>query len=66
MNAYTTSLEPDSELESTTLALKNCQKSNNIKSCMQCISFIDCNLRKQYVLNVYNSMNKGKQGGFEF
>ena len=66
MNAYTTSSEPDDELESTTLALKNCQKSNNLKSCIPCTSFLDCNLRKQYVLEVYNSMNKGNTGGFEF
>ena len=49
-----------------TLALKTCQESNNLKSCMKCTSFLDCNLRKQYALEVYNSMNKGNTGGFEF
>ena len=58
--------EPEDELDSITLALKTCQESNNLKSCMPCISFLDCNLRKQYVLDVYNSMNKGNTGGFEF
>ena len=58
--------EPEDELDSITLALKTCQESNNLKSCMPCISFLDCNLRKQYVLEVYNSMNKGNTGGFEF
>ena len=58
--------EPEDELETITLALKTCQESNNLKSCMPCISFLDCNLRKQYVLDVYNSMNKGNTGGFEF
>ena len=58
--------EPEDELDSITLALKTCQESNNLKSCMPCTSFIDCNLRKQYVLDVYNSMNKGNTGGFEF
>ena len=58
--------EPEEELETITLALKTCQESNSIKSCMPCISFLDCNLRKQYVLDVYNSMNKGNTGGFEF
>ena len=64
MNAC--SSEPEDVLDSITLALKTCQESNNLKSCMQCTSFLDCNLRKQYVLSVYNSMNKGNTGGFEF
>ena len=64
MSTYNSELED--ELETITLALKDCQESNNLKSCMPCTSFIDCNLRKQYVLNVYNSMNKGNTGGFEF
>ena len=58
--------EPEDELDSVTLALKTCQESNNLKSCMKCTSFLDCKLRKQYVLEVYNSMNKGNTGGFEF
>ena len=58
--------EPEDVLDSITLALKTCQESNNLKSCMLCTSFLDCNLRKQYVLEVYNSMNKGNTGGFEF
>ena len=58
--------EPEDELDSITMALKTCQESNNLKSCMLCTYFLDCNLRKQYVLNVYNSMNKGNTGGFEF
>ena len=56
----------NNNLETITLALKDCQKNNNLKSCMPCISFFDCNLRKQYVLDIYNSMNKGNTGGFEF
>lgn len=64
MSAYNS--EPEEILDSITLALKTCQQSNNIKSCMPCKSFLDCNLRKQYVQEVYNSMNKGKTGGFEF
>lgn len=58
--------EPEDGLDSITLALKTCQESNNLKSCMQCTSFLDCNLRKQYVLSVCNSMNKVNTGGFEF
>ena len=64
MNAC--SSEPEDVLDSITLALKTCQESNNFKSCIRCTSFLDCNLRKQYVLEVYNSMNKGNTGGFEF
>ena len=56
----------NNKLETITLALKDCQESNNLKSCMPCTYFLDCNLRKQYVLDVYNSMNKGNTGGFEF
>ena len=58
--------EPEDVLDSITLALKTCQESNKLKSCMPCTYFLDCNLRKQYVLEVYNSMNKGNTGGFEF
>ena len=64
MNTYNS--EPEDEIDSITLALKTCQESNSLKSCMPCESFLGCNLRKQYVLSVYNSMNKGNTGGFEF
>lgn len=46
--------------------LKACQNSLNFKSCNDCDKFFDCNIRKEYVKAVYESMNKGSTGGFEF
>jgi len=46
--------------------LKNCQESNSLKSCTPCSQFFECELRKRYVIAVYESMNKGSGGGFEF
>ena len=46
--------------------LKNCQESNSLKSCTPCNQFFECELRKRYVIAVYESMNKGSGGGFEF
>ncbi|WP_294954822.1 hypothetical protein [Sulfurovum sp.] len=47
-------------------ALENCQKEHQVDSCMQCEKFLDCELRDAYVKAVYDSMSKGKGGGFEF
>ena len=55
-------LKLDKELSN----LKTCQESHNLKSCMQCNHFFECELRKKYVIAVYESMNKGSGGGFEF
>jgi len=52
-------LQKKSELEA-------CQNSNNLQSCMPCPHFLECELRDDYVKAVYDSMNKGKGGGFEF
>ncbi|UTJ05178.1 hypothetical protein [Arcobacter roscoffensis] len=46
--------------------LKTCQESKSLKSCTPCDQFFDCELRKRYVITVYESMNKGSGGGFEF
>ena len=46
--------------------LKACQKTNALNSCTPCDKFFECNLRKSYVVAVYESMNKGSGGGFEF
>ena len=37
-----------------------------LKTCSDCDKFFDCELRKKYVIAVYESMNKGAGGGFEF
>lgn len=47
--------------------LKECQAKNSLNSCMKCDLFLDCELRSEYVLSVYQSMNEDmKQGGFDF
>ncbi len=56
----------EAKLQEKTKELKSCQKEKNFTSCMNCDSFIFCTTRRTYVLAVYESMNKGKSGGFEF
>ena len=46
--------------------LKNCQKNNNIDSCFKCDKILNCEVRDNYIKSVYESMNKGSGGGFEF
>jgi hypothetical protein len=46
--------------------LKACQNEYNLKSCLECDKVIGCEVRNSYVKAVYESMNKGKGGGFEF
>jgi hypothetical protein len=52
----------DKELEKLAL----CQQSKNVDSCMKCQSILECEIRDIYVKAVYESMNKGSGGGFEF
>ncbi len=56
----------EEKLEIALKELKDCQKSKVLKSCSPCDVFFECELRKKYVLSVYESMNKGSGGGFEF
>ena len=53
-------------LQDVTVELKKCQKDNRVISCMKCKKIIGCEMRKKYVNAVYQSMNKGASGGFEF
>jgi len=46
--------------------LKKCQKEKEVASCTQCEKLLECELRDAYVKAVYDSMNKGTGGGFEF
>jgi hypothetical protein len=46
--------------------LQECQSSNKLDSCMKCEKIIGCEVRADYVKAVYESMNKGASGGFEF
>lgn len=55
-------LKLDNELK----VLQECQTSRNLPGCETCSEFFDCETRKQYVVAVYESMNKGSGGGFEF
>ena len=58
--------EWDIKLDKKLAELKTCQESNSLKTCSDCDKFFDCELRKKYVIAVYESMNKGSGGGFEF
>ena len=53
-------------LEEKLILLQECQKSKNLNSCLKCELVIGCELRNSYVKAVYESMNKGQGGGFEF
>lgn len=45
--------------------LKECE--NRVKdSCTPCKDFFECKTRAEYVTKTYQSMSKGKTGGFEF
>ncbi len=43
-----------------------CQKKHSLTSCLECKDVIGCKVRDEYIKAVYNSMNKGHGGGFEF
>ena len=53
-------------LEEKLKELKECQQNQNLNSCLKCEKVIGCELRNTYVKAVYESMNKGSGGGFEF
>ena len=46
--------------------LKACQQAKGLESCLKCEAILECEVRTQYVNAVYESMNKGSGGGFEF
>ena len=58
--------EWDIKLDKLLSELKTCQEQKKFKSCSDCHEFFECELRKRYVKAVYESMNKGAGGGFEF
>jgi len=64
---------PDTVLDEWQIILKQkkgelemCQKEHNVTSCLKCEKLLNCELRDTYVKAVYDSMSKGKGGGFEF
>ena len=46
--------------------LESCQRDKHLQSCLKCEKVLECEIRETYVKAVYESMNKGKGGGFEF
>jgi len=46
--------------------LLECQNTQGVDSCMKCQKILECDVRREYVNAVYESMNKGTGGGFEF
>jgi hypothetical protein len=46
--------------------LELCQTEHSVNSCLKCEKLLDCELRDAYIKAVYDSMSKGKGGGFEF
>ena len=53
-------------LDEQLVILKQCQRSHSIDSCMKCEKVLECETRDTYIKVVYESMNKGSGGGFEF
>jgi len=53
-------------LDEMIIKLQSCQKEKTHKSCSDCESYFNCDIRNEYVDAVYNSMSKGDTGGFEF
>ena len=46
--------------------LESCQDEKELTSCSLCEAYLQCETRRAYVKAVYDSMNKGETGGFEF
>ncbi len=53
-------------LDEQLIILKNCQKEHKVESCLSCQNILNCEIRENYIKSVYESMNKGSGGGFEF
>ncbi len=58
--------EFEKDLQEKLKILQECQKSNNLDSCLKCDKILECETRESYIKAVYMSMNKGVTGGFEF
>ena len=53
-------------LKQKRVELEKCQVDLQLSSCLKCEKLLDCALRDSYIKAVYDSMSKGKGGGFEF
>jgi len=56
----------ESKLTNALEKLQRCQHEHQLASCSTCKKYLACELRKEYVKIVYESMSKGDTGGFEF
>jgi len=53
-------------LQQQKIVLEKCQQEHQVDSCLKCEKLLSCDVRDTYVKAVYDSMNKGTGGGFEF
>lgn len=60
MDTFSLNLENNKEI------LLKCQEDKSLKSCLACQEVLECEKRKSYVKSVYESMNKGHTGQFDF
>lgn len=56
----------EKELDNKLGELSACQQNKGVESCMSCEEIIGCELRNSYVDAVYQSMNSGNSGEFDF
>ncbi|PAF52447.1 hypothetical protein [Helicobacter sp. 13S00477-4] len=54
------------KLDEKLQSLKACQNEKNLQGCFTCKDILECQIRKDYVKAVYESMSKGQSGDFEF
>lgn len=56
----------EKELDNKLGELSACQQNKGVDSCLKCANLIGCELRNSYVDAVYQSMNSGSSGEFDF
>ncbi len=54
------------KLDENLKKVQESQKANGVNSCLKCEKVIGCEIRNLYVRIVYESMNGGQGGDFEF
>jgi len=54
------------KLDESLKKVQDSQKDNGVDSCLKCKKIIGCEIRNLYVRIVYESMNGGQSGDFEF
>ena len=54
------------EMDNKKEILQNCQSDKGLNSCFNCNELFNCQIRKDYVAAVYNSMSKGNVGDCDF